>query len=143
MRSRKKKKTATRAVWYRILYVCTCLLWSSAFGMTIQLISASVHDYNDNTSLCYGGGVRGGAQCPLRGAQVFRLKFFQRRCASGQDHLLARLSCLYAPIQKGWTTGCRVNVISRCVFVPSPLGFIYLADDNSREPYCRILSSRR
>lgn len=103
----------------------TLLVGSSAFGMTIRLISASVHDYNDNTDLCSRGGERGGAQCPLRGAQVFRLKFFLRRCAAGRDHLLARLSCLCAPIQKGWTTGCRVNVISHCVFVPSPLGFTF------------------
>lgn len=60
-----------------------------------------MHDYNDNTGLCSGRGVRGGAQYPLRGAQVFRVKFFLRRCGSGRDHLLARLSCLYAPIQKG------------------------------------------
>lgn len=94
--------------------------------MTIRLISASVHDYNDNTGLCSGRGEGGGAQCPLRGAQVFRLKFLLRRCASGRDHLLARLSCLYAPIQKVWTTGCRVNVISHSVFVPILLGFIFV-----------------
>lgn len=65
---------------------------SWAFGGTIRLISASVRDYNDNTGLCSGRGVRGGAQYPLRGAQVFRVKFFLRRCGSGRDHLLARLS---------------------------------------------------
>lgn len=84
------------------------LVGSWAFGGTIRLISASVHDYNDNTGLCSGRGVRGGAQYPLRGAQVFRVKFFLRRCGSGRDHLLARLSCLYAPVQKGGGGGQQV-----------------------------------
>lgn len=62
------------------------------------------------------------ARKPLRGARVFRVKFFLRRCATGRGYLLARPSCSCTLIQKDRTTGCRVNVISCCVFVPCPLG---------------------
>lgn len=92
--------------------------------MTIPLISALMRDYNDNAASCFSGGwARVRARKPLRGARVFRVKFFLRRCATERGYLLARPSCSCTPIQKGRTTGCRVNVISCYVFVPCPLGF--------------------
>lgn len=60
--------------------------------MTIPLISASMRDYNDNAASCFAGGwARVYAREPLRGARVFRVKFFLRRCAIGRGYLLARL----------------------------------------------------
>lgn len=63
----------------------TGLVGSSAFGMTIQLISASVYDYNDNTGLCSGKGRTRGRAMPPKGCSSFSAKVFatQMRLRTG------------------------------------------------------------
>lgn len=45
---------------------------SSAFGMTIPLISASVRDYNDNAASCFARGVSAGVRAGApKGRSIF------------------------------------------------------------------------
>lgn len=84
-----------------------------------------MRDYNDNAASCFARGwARVCARVAPKGRSSFSGKVFptQMRHRTGL-FISTATSCSCAPIQKGWTTGCRVNVISRCVFVPGPLGF--------------------
>lgn len=122
---------------------CRCSLEFSIWYDNTADQRASMRDYNDNTASCFTGGVSAGV-CAVapEGRSSFSGKVFPTQMRHRTGLFISAAVLLVRSIQKAWTTGCRVNVISSCVFVPRSTG-VYLYADKSLVRWSLILFSTR